>query len=183
MKVSVIFGTRPEAIKLAPVILALKADPAFECHVCVTAQHRQMLDQVTEVFGIKPDTDLDLMRPNQTLAGLTARAIEAIDQYLAAEKPELVLVQGDTTTALCAAMAAFYHKIPVGHVEAGLRTGNLQSPWPEEANRVLTTRLATLHFAPTETNRGNLLKEGVPDKFLTGMGVLRLGLLRSAGLF
>lgn len=169
-----IFGTRPEAIKLAPVILALRAARGLECHVCVTAQHRQMLDQVLETFEIEPDADLDLMRPNQTLAGLTARATEALDKYLAREKPDLVLVQGDTTTVFCATLAAFYHQVPVGHVEAGLRTGNLQSPWPEEANRVLTTRLATLHFAPTQTNRRNLLKEGVPDKriFVTGNTVI-----------
>jgi UDP-N-acetylglucosamine 2-epimerase (non-hydrolysing) len=163
MKISVIFGTRPEAIKLAPVILLLKKEPDIQCHVCVTGQHRQMLDQVLEVFEIRPDTDLNLMVPNQTLGGLTARTMEALDKYLADEKPDFVLVQGDTTTVLCAALAAFYHKIPVGHVEAGLRTGNLQSPWPEEANRVLATRLATLHFAPTETNRQNLLDENVAD--------------------
>jgi UDP-N-acetylglucosamine 2-epimerase (non-hydrolysing) len=174
VKVSVIFGTRPEAIKLAPVILALKADRAFQCHVCITAQHRQMLDQVLEGFDIQPDADLNLMQPNQTLGSLTARAIEALDGYLAAEKPDLVLVQGDTTTVFSATLTAFYHKIPVGHVEAGLRTGNLQSPWPEEANRVLTTRLASLHFAPTEGNRRNLLQEGVPDEriFVTGNTVI-----------
>ncbi len=162
-KVSIIFGTRPEAIKLAPVVLALKADPRFECDVCVTAQHRQMLDQVLEVFGIVPDTDLDLMVPDQTLAGLTARAVEAVDRHLEEAKPDLVLVQGDTTTTFCSALTAFYRHIPVGHVEAGLRTGNLESPWPEEANRILTTRLARLHFAPTASNRDNLLREGVPD--------------------
>ena len=162
-KITVIFGTRPEAIKLAPVVLALKADPRFECDVCVTAQHRQMLDQVLVAFGISPDTDLDLMVPDQTLAGLTARAVEAVDRHLAQAKPGLVLVQGDTTTTFCSALAAFYHHIPVGHVEAGLRTGNLESPWPEEANRILTTRITRLHFAPTESNRANLLREGVPD--------------------
>jgi UDP-N-acetylglucosamine 2-epimerase (non-hydrolysing) len=162
-KISVIFGTRPEAIKLAPVILALKREPDIQCRVCVTAQHRQMLDQVLEVFAIQPHTDLDLMQPDQSLGQITSRAIGALDSYLAGEKPDLVMVQGDTTTVLCAALAAFYHKIPVSHVEAGLRTGNLQSPWPEEANRVLTTRLAALHFAPTELNRQNLLREGVPD--------------------
>jgi UDP-N-acetylglucosamine 2-epimerase (non-hydrolysing) len=174
VKVSVIFGTRPEAIKLAPVILALKADRALQCHVCITAQHRQMLDQVLEGFDIQPDADLNLMQPNQTLGSLTARAIEALDGYLAAEKPDLVLVQGDTTTVFSATLAAFYHKIPVGHVEAGLRTGNLQSPWPEEANRVLTTRLASLHFAPTDGNRRKLLQEGVPDEriFVTGNTVI-----------
>src|SRR5262249_43605605 len=150
------------AIKLAPVVLALKAHPAFDCRVCVTGQHRQMLDQVLEVFGITPDTDLNLMEPNQSLGRLTARAVEALDRYLAEEKPRLVLVQGDTTTVFCAALVAFYHHIPVGHVEAGLRTGDLTAPWPEEANRVLTTRLAALHCAPTESSRANLLAEGVP---------------------
>lgn len=174
MKVSIIFGTRPEAIKLAPVILAMKDDPDFKCRVCVTAQHRQMLDQVLDVFDIRPDTDLDLMRPNQTLGQVTSRAIDAIDSHLANEKPNLVLVQGDTTTVLCAALAAFYHHIPVGHVEAGLRTWNLAAPWPEEANRVLTSRLAGLHFAPTTTARDNLLKEGMsPDTiFVTGNPVI-----------
>jgi UDP-N-acetylglucosamine 2-epimerase (non-hydrolysing) len=162
-KIAVIFGTRPEAIKLAPVILALKRDLHVLCRVCVTAQHRTMLDQVLEIFDIVPDVDLDLMRPNQTLGGLTSRAIKALDQYLGEDKPDVVLVQGDTTTVLCAALAALYHKIPVGHIEAGLRTGNMASPWPEEANRVLTTRLANWHFAPTETNRQNLLREGVSD--------------------
>lgn len=173
-KISVIFGTRPEAIKLCPVVLALKANPSFECKVCVTGQHREMLQQVLDVFGVKPDKDLALMRPNQTLAGLTSRAISAIDQYLAEEKPDIVMVQGDTTTVLCGALAAFYHHISVAHVEAGLRTWNLESPWPEEANRVLTTRLAKWHFCPTENNKANLLKEGVPEKdiFVTGNTVI-----------
>ncbi len=173
-KISVIFGTRPEAIKMAPVILELKKRADVICRVCVTAQHRQMLDQVLEIFDIVPDVDLDLMRPSQSLGGLTSRAIEALDSYLAEEKPEIVLVQGDTTTVLCAALAAFYHKIPVGHVEAGLRTWNMASPWPEEANRVLTTRLAKWHFAPTEANRQNLLKEGVADCdiYVTGNTVI-----------
>jgi UDP-N-acetylglucosamine 2-epimerase (non-hydrolysing) len=173
-KVSVIFGTRPEAIKLAPVILALLHDPYFLCRVCVTAQHRQMLDQVLDVFDITPDVDLNLMQADQSLGSFTARAIEAIDRYVAHEKPDLVLVQGDTTTVFCAAISAFYQRIPVGHVEAGLRTGNLHSPWPEEANRVLTSRLASLHFAPTEVNRRNLLEEGVPAEriFVTGNTVV-----------
>jgi UDP-N-acetylglucosamine 2-epimerase (non-hydrolysing) len=173
-KISVIFGTRPEAIKLAPIVLALKNQPGVECRVCVTAQHRHMLDQVLEVFEIVPDTDLDLMRPNQTLGGLTARGVEAIDHHLAEERPDLVLVQGDTTTVFCAALAAFYQRIPVGHVEAGLRTGNMQSPWPEEANRVLTSRIARLHFAPTETSRQNLLRECVASDhiFVTGNTVI-----------
>ena len=173
-KISVILGTRPEAIKLCPVILELKKRSELDCKVCVTGQHREMLDQVLPVFGVIPDVDLDLMRPNQSLGGLTSRAIEALDRYLAEDKPDVVLVQGDTTTVLCAALAAFYHKIPIAHVEAGLRTWNMASPWPEEANRVLTTRLAKWHFAPTETNRLNLLKEGVPqdDIYVTGNTVI-----------
>lgn len=162
-KVCVIFGTRPEAIKLCPVVLALKCNSAFECKVCVTGQHREMLQQVLDVFGVAPDKDLALMRPNQTLGGLTSRAIAGIDEYLAEEKPDIVMVQGDTTTVLAGALSAFYHHIPVAHVEAGLRTWNMESPWPEEANRVLTTRLAKWHFCPTENNKANLLKEGVPE--------------------
>jgi UDP-N-acetylglucosamine 2-epimerase (non-hydrolysing) len=172
--VSVIAGTRPEAIKLAPVIAALRADDRFKCHFCATGQHREMLDQVLKVFRIRPDSDLDLMRPNQSLAGLTARALEGVEKHLLATKPDLVLVQGDTTTVLSAALSAFYNHIPVGHVEAGLRTGDMRSPWPEEANRTLTTRLADLHFAPTERNRDNLLREGVPPGriFVTGNTVI-----------
>jgi UDP-N-acetylglucosamine 2-epimerase (non-hydrolysing) len=174
MKISVIFGTRPEAIKLAPVILALRGDPRFQCRICITAQHREMLDQVLDVFQIAPDTDLNLMRPNQTLASLTASAITALDEYLAVEKPDLILVQGDTTTVFVASLAAFYHHIPVGHVEAGLRTGNMEAPWPEEANRVLTTDLATLHFVPTALSRENLLREGVSSEriYVTGNTVI-----------
>ena len=173
-KMAVIFGTRPEAIKLCPVVLALQKDPAFDCKVCVTGQHKEMLYQVLNVFGVKPDVDLQLMRPNQTLGGLTARSIAAIDEYLAQEKPDIVMVQGDTTTVLAGALAAFYHHIPVAHVEAGLRTGNMLSPWPEEANRVLTTRLAKWHFCPTENNKTNLLKEGVnpADIYVTGNTVI-----------
>ena len=173
-KISIIFGTRPEAIKLCPLVLALKANPAFECKVCVTGQHREMLQQVLDVFGVVPDKDLALMRPNQTLGGLTSRAIAAIDEYLAEERPDIVMVQGDTTTVLAGALAAFYHHLPVAHVEAGLRTWDLESPWPEEANRVLTTRLAKWHFCPTENNKRNLLKEGVPEKdiFVTGNTVI-----------
>ncbi|MCX7049929.1 MAG: UDP-N-acetylglucosamine 2-epimerase (non-hydrolyzing) [Candidatus Sumerlaeota bacterium] len=173
-KISFIFGTRPEAIKLCPLILAMRDHPDLEPHVCVTGQHRQMLDQVLEVFGIAPDVDLALMRHNQTLGELTSRAIAAIDAYLGEHKPGMILVQGDTTTVFCAALCAFYHKIPVGHVEAGLRTWNKHSPFPEEMNRVLATRLADLHFAPTNTSRDNLLKEGVPaDRiFVTGNTVI-----------
>lgn len=173
-KIAVIFGTRPEAIKLCPVVLALKASPAFDCRVCVTGQHREMLQQVLDVFGVAPDNDLELMQPNQTLGGLTSRAIAALDEYLGEERPDIVVVQGDTTTVLAGALAAFYHHIPVAHVEAGLRTWNMESPWPEEANRVLTTRLAKWHFCPTENNRKNLLKEGVSpgDIYVTGNTVI-----------
>ena len=173
-KVCVIFGTRPEAIKLCPIVLALKCSSAFECKVCVTGQHREMLQQVLDVFGVAPDKDLALMRPNQTLGGLTSRAIAGIDEYLAEEKPDIVMVQGDTTTVLAGALSAFYHHIPVAHVEAGLRTWNMESPWPEEANRVLTTRLAKWHICPTENNKANLLKEGVPedDVYVTGNTVI-----------
>lgn len=173
-KIACIFGTRPEAIKMAPVVKALKANPDVDCRICVTAQHREMLDQVLEVFNIVPDEDLNIMRPDQTLGELTSRLVDKLDKYLSREKPDAVLVQGDTTTVLAGALAAFYNKIPIGHVEAGLRTGNIYSPWPEEANRVLTTRLARWHFAPTETSRRNLLSEGVPQQkiFVTGNTVI-----------
>lgn len=162
-KISVIFGTRPEAIKLAPVILKLRNHPEIECHICSTAQHREMLNQVFSAFEIAPDTDLGLMQPNQSLSELTVRCIAALDYHLRTHKPDIVLVQGDTTTVLCAALTAFYNRIPVGHVEAGLRTWRKDSPFPEETNRVLTTHLADIHFAPTETNRANLEREGVPS--------------------
>lgn len=172
--VAVIFGTRPEAIKLAPLILALRERDDMRCTVCVTGQHRQMLDQVLEVFGIHPDIDFDLMAPNQSLGQLTSGLVSKIDGLFQTTRPDFVLVQGDTTSVFAAALTAFYHHIPVGHVEAGLRTGNLQAPWPEEANRVLTTRLADIHFAPTETAKSNLLKEGVrPDSIhVTGNTVI-----------
>ncbi len=172
--VSVIFGTRPEAIKLAPVILGMKNRDRLRCRICVTAQHRQMLDDVLAAFDIEPDVDLDLMRPNQSLAGLTSRAITSLDDYLSEDHPDLVLVQGDTTTVFSAALAAFYHQIPVGHVEAGLRTGNRFSPFPEEINRVLCSRLTDLHFAPTDTARKSLLDEGISemDVFVTGNTVI-----------
>ncbi len=173
-KVSLIFGTRPEAIKLCPLILALQKDLNFQPHVCVTAQHREMLDQVLEAFDVVPDVDLGLMEPNQSLASLTSQAISAVDEYLVQHRPDLVLVQGDTTTVFCAALVSFYHQIPVGHVEAGLRTWNKFSPFPEEINRVLTSRLIDLHFAPTQWAKENLLKEGVPDNrvFVTGNTVI-----------
>ena len=174
-KIIIVLGTRPEAIKLAPLVLALKAMPdKVDCKLCVTGQHRQMLDSVLELFGLIPDMDLELMRPNQSLGTLTAGAIEKLDAYFLAEKPDAVVVQGDTTTVFAASLTAFYHKIPIAHVEAGLRTGNMLSPWPEEANRVLTTRLAHWHFCPTELNRDNLLKEGVPAEqiYITGNTVI-----------
>lgn len=155
---------------MAPVILELIKDPDVECHVCVTGQHREMLDQVLEVFGIIPNGNLQLMEHNQTLAGFSARAIEAINDSLRDDKPDLVLLQGDTTTAFCAALAAFYNHIPTAHVEAGLRTLDMKSPWPEEANRVLVSRLAHLHFAPTQSARENLLREGVSDKSIMVSG-------------
>jgi UDP-N-acetylglucosamine 2-epimerase (non-hydrolysing) len=173
-KIALIFGTRPEAIKLCPLVQTLRVHPEFEPHVCVTAQHRSMLDQVLDVFGIVPAADLALLQPGQTLSGLASRAMAALDQYLVREEPDLVLVQGDTTTVLCAALAAFHRQIPVGHVEAGLRTWNRQAPFPEEMNRTLTSRLADWHFAPTEWARENLLREGIaPERvFVTGNTVL-----------
>ncbi len=173
-KVSVIFGTRPEAIKLCPLVLALQEDPQFEAHVCATGQHREMLDQVLQVFGVTPDVDLALMQDNQTLASLTSRAITAIDGYIVDYEPDLVLVQGDTTTVFTAALAAFYHRIPVGHVEAGLRTWNKFSPYPEEINRVLASHIADYHFAPTCWAQQNLLKEGVQAEriYVTGNTVI-----------
>src|SRR3954468_1799075 len=169
-KVSLIFGTRPEAIKLCPLVLKMKASQTLVPEVCVTGQHRQMLDQVLDLFKVIPAVDLALMQPNQTLAALTARALTAIDGYLDTAAPDMVIVQGDTTTAFCAALAAFYRRIPVGHVEAGLRTWNRWSPFPEEINRVFSTQLATLHFAPTPWAAENLRKEGVPDESIVTTG-------------
>lgn len=157
----VAFGTRPEAIKMAPVVHALRAHPELEPVVAVTAQHRHMLDQVLEIFGITPDADLDIMQPGQTLPDITARILQKMTPVMASLKPDMVLVHGDTSTTLATAMAAFYARIPVGHVEAGLRTGNMQAPWPEEMNRRLVAPLCDLHFAPTESARANLLREGI----------------------
>ncbi len=162
LKVLVIFGTRPEAVKMAPVIQALKADPRIETRVCVTAQHRQMLDQVLDLFQINPDIDLNLMRPGQSLAALTASIFENLDPVLESEKPDWILVQGDTTTVMSASLAAFYRQIKVGHVEAGLRTHDRWQPFPEEINRRIAGVVADLHFAPTNQSRQNLLNEGVP---------------------
>ncbi len=157
-----VFGTRPEAIKMAPLIQSIQTHPMLHSVVCVTAQHRQMLDQVLDVFHIAPDYDLNLMRAGQTLADITSGVLTQLGGILSQVKPNLVLVHGDTTTSFAAALAAFYQQIPVGHVEAGLRSGNKYSPYPEEMNRRLTSAIADLHFAPTETNRANLLAEGVP---------------------
>lgn len=163
MKVLTIFGTRPEAIKMAPLALRLAEDSRFESRVCVTAQHRQMLDQVLDLFRLTPDYDLDLMKPGQSLSELTGRILTGVEGVLQSFRPDIVLVHGDTSTTMAASLAAYYQQIPVGHVEAGLRTGNLYSPWPEEANRRLTGVLTRLHFAPTETARQNLIHDGVND--------------------
>jgi UDP-N-acetylglucosamine 2-epimerase (non-hydrolysing) len=171
LKCLFVFGTRPEAIKLCPVICWMKARQAeFDVRVAVTAQHRQMLDQALAAFDVVPDYDLDIMTHGQTLTSLSSRILASLEAVYAETKPDMVLVQGDTTTTFCGAIAAFYARIPVGHIEAGLRTGDLSQPFPEEMNRVLTSRLATLHFAPTESAKQNLLREGVtPDSiFVTG---------------
>ncbi|UNK51245.1 UDP-N-acetylglucosamine 2-epimerase (non-hydrolyzing) [Lysobacter sp. S4-A87] len=156
-----VFGTRPEAIKMAPVAMALSADQRFDARVCVTGQHRQMLDQVLDLFEIRPDYDLSVMKPGQDLTDVTTAILQGMKGVLADFKPDFILVHGDTATTLSASLAAYYQQIPVVHVEAGLRTGNLYSPWPEEANRKLTGALASMHFAPTEGARKNLLAEGV----------------------
>lgn len=173
IRVMSVFGTRPEAIKMCPLVKEIEANNQLESIVCVTAQHRQMLDQVLVVFGIKPNYDLDIMSPNQTLSQITTRIINGIEPVLKQVKPDIVLVHGDTTTSFAVALAAFYQQIPVGHVEAGLRTYNMYSPFPEEMNRVLTGRLATLHFSPTEQNKENLAKEAiVKNVFITGNTVI-----------
>ncbi|MEL4073351.1 UDP-N-acetylglucosamine 2-epimerase (non-hydrolyzing) [Ochrobactrum sp. GPK 3] len=174
VKILTVVGTRPEAIKMAPVILGLQKEPWAEVRVLATAQHRQMLDQVLDFFAISPDIDLNIMRPNQALTTLTARLLQDLDNVLLAEKPDVVLVQGDTTTVMTVAMACFYHRIAIGHVEAGLRTWDIQNPFPEEANRVITGKLTTWHFAPTQGSRQNLLKDGVDDEkiIVTGNTVI-----------
>jgi len=166
-----VFGTRPEAIKLCPVIWRLCSQPQdFQARVCVTGQHREMLDQVLAAFEVEPDHDLNLMLPGQTLFRSTARILGALEDVLHQEKPDIVLVQGDTTTTLCGAMAGFYANVPVGHIEAGLRTGDMRQPFPEEMNRVLATRLTTLHFAATHGAARNLIAEGVDPKAITVTG-------------
>lgn len=169
MKILLCFGTRPEAIKMAPLFHKLQQSN-FEVKVCVTAQHRQMLDQVLDFFEIVPDHDLNLMQPNQTLNGLSAKILAGIDEVLTTEKPDLVLVHGDTTTSAMVALAAFHLGIKVGHVEAGLRTYNKQAPFPEEINRQITSRIADVHFTPTAQATQNLLKEGIPKKSIVETG-------------
>ena len=174
MKTLCIFGTRPEAIKMAPLVLALADDERFEAKVCVTGQHREMLDQVLGLFSITPDYDLKIMKPGQDLTDVTTAILQGLKAVLTEFKPDIVLVHGDTATTFAASLAAYYQQIPVAHVEAGLRTGNLYSPWPEEGNRKLTGALAKLNFAPTETSQDNLLREGVnPDNIVvTGNTVI-----------
>ncbi len=170
IKVMTVFGTRPEAIKMAPLVLKLISDDRFQAVTVVTAQHREMLDQVLEIFKIQPDYDLNIMQPQQTLADITTRVLTALSQIIQEEKPDIVLVHGDTTTSFAASLAAFYQQTPLGHVEAGLRTWNKYSPFPEEMNRQLTDVLSDLYFAPTSVSRANLLNEGHPEEniFVTG---------------
>ena len=169
-KILIVIGTRPEAIKLAPVIKALQKNAKFDSKVCVTAQHRSMMDQVLDLFNITPDFDLDLMKKDQTLTDITCNVLQGMSNIFKNYHPDLVVVQGDTTTTFATGLASFYFKIPVFHVEAGLRTNNLYSPWPEELNRVLTTRLSVHHLAPTEISRNNLLKEGIAKETISVTG-------------
>ncbi len=174
IKILSVFGTRPEAIKMAPLVIGLAKAPDIECRVCVTAQHREMLDQVLTLFDIVPEYDLNLMKPGQGLHDITGAVLSGLKQVLEDFRPDLVLVHGDTTTTLSASLAAYYAQVPVGHVEAGLRTGNIYSPWPEEINRKITGAIAALHFAPTEKSRANLLSEAVPSEriIVTGNTVI-----------
>ena len=173
LRVMSVFGTRPEAIKMCPLVKELAARPGIESLCCVTAQHRQMLDSVLEVFGVKPDCDLDIMTPRQTLSSITSKCLVGMDEAVERLKPDLILVHGDTSTTFAGALSAFYHQIPVGHVEAGLRTYDKFSPFPEEMNRVLTSHLADMHFCPTAGNRENLVKEGHRrNLFITGNTVI-----------
>lgn len=173
-KILIIFGTRPEAIKMAPLIKTLQKNINFDLRVCVTAQHREMLDQVLSIFDIKPDFDLDIMKNEQTLSELTASIVTELPKIYNEFLPEIILVHGDTSTTFAAALSSYYMQIPLGHVEAGLRTGNIYSPWPEEANRKLTSALASYHFAPTETAKQNLLNENISDSdiYVTGNTVI-----------
>lgn len=173
MKIFVVFGTRPEAIKMCPLVLELKKHPQIQCVVCLTGQHREMLEQVMEAFHVAADYNLDIMRSRQSLTTITTSILEKMEPLLKEEKPDLVLVHGDTTTSYAAALAAFYQQIPVGHVEAGLRTGDIYSPFPEEMNRLLTDRISTFYYAPTQKNRENLLREGFRENiFVTGNTVI-----------
>ncbi|MFV1876160.1 non-hydrolyzing UDP-N-acetylglucosamine 2-epimerase [Nioella sp.] len=174
MRILVVLGTRPEAIKMAPVIQRLKETDGVEVDLCVTAQHRQMLDQVLTLFDIEPDIDLNIMKPGQDLTDITSRILLALRDVLAQKRYDRLLVHGDTTTTMAGALAAFYARIPVGHVEAGLRTGDIYSPWPEEINRMIVGRIADMHFTPTETSRKSLLAENVSDSriFVTGNTVI-----------
>ena len=173
LRVLSVFGTRPEAIKMAPLVKELKSRPEIESLCCVTAQHRQMLDSVLEVFDLKPDWDLDIMTPRQTLSDITSRCLQGMDEAIGALKPDLILVHGDTSTTFAGALSAFYHQIPVGHVEAGLRTYDKYSPFPEEMNRKLVSAIADLYFCPTAGNRENLLREGIREGlFVTGNTVI-----------
>lgn len=173
MKVLVVFGTRPEAIKMCPLILELKSRKGIECIVCLTGQHRNMLKPIMDCFGISENYNLNIMKNNQSLTDITTGILERMQKVLITEKPDVVLVHGDTTTSFAAALAAFYQKISVGHVEAGLRTGNRYSPYPEELNRSMTARIATYHFAPTEKNRDNLIKENIYENvYVTGNTII-----------
>ena len=174
MKVLFVFGTRPEGIKMAPIIKEVQKRDKFQCYTCVTGQHREMLDQVLEIFDIKPDYDLNIFKKGQSLTDVTTKTLLGLEEILDDLKPDILLVQGDTTTVFAAALAAFYKKIKIGHVEAGLRSGNLYSPYPEEANRKLTGVISNYHFAPTESNKKNLLEEGYDEKniFITGNTVI-----------
>ena len=178
-KIMLVFGTRPEAIKMAPLVKEFQKYPeSFQTLVCVTGQHREMLDQVLRIFDIVPDFDLDIMKHGQDLYDVTSRVLLGMRDVLTAARPDVVLVHGDTTTSTAAALAAFYQQIPVGHVEAGLRTHNVFSPWPEEMNRQITTRIASYHFAPTPLSRKNLLQEGIADESITVTGNTVIDALR-----
>jgi len=173
IKVLSIFGTRPEAIKMAPLVKELEKETKIKSYVCITAQHREMLDQVLEIFDIKPDYDLNIMEQRQNLSSITTKALEGVYQVINELKPDIVLVHGDTSTTFAGALAAFYNKIPVGHVEAGLRTFDKYSPYPEEINRVLTGKIAEIHFAPTVRNKENLIKENIKEGiYVTGNTVI-----------
>lgn len=173
-KISIIFGTRPEAIKLVPLILSLRKNPDLFVQVCITGQHRHMLDQVLSLFDIRPDIDLDIMVHNQSLSGLTSSAIRSIEEYVHKSRPDLIIVQGDTTSVLCASIVGFYNKIPIAHVEAGLRTWDINSPFPEEMNRTFVSKIADLHFCPTDLSKKNLLKENILESkiFVCGNTVI-----------